>query len=156
MPGMLLLLLLAIPALGAVVGAFLRTRSQARAWALIVSLATLAVAVWLATQFDFHQDLSQFPAYQRAERSVQINFGGGVREDAIGLSSIGFYFHLGIDSISLWLVLLTAVLQPLAIAASWESIQDRAREYYAWMLVLLASMLGCFIARDVLLFYVFF
>jgi NADH-quinone oxidoreductase subunit M len=51
---------------------------------------------------------------------------------------------------------LTVFLQPLAVAASFESIKDRAKEYYAWMSLLLMAMLGCFIARDVLLFYVFF
>jgi NADH-quinone oxidoreductase subunit M len=69
---------------------------------------------------------------------------------------INFAFKLGADTISLWLVLLTAFLQPLAVAASFESIKDRAKEYYAWMSLLLMAMLGCFIARDVLLFYIFF
>src|SRR5258706_13134300 len=54
------------------------------------------------------------------------------------------------------MVALTVFLTPLAIAASFESIKDRPKEYYAWMLGLLASMLGVFIARDLLLFYVFF
>src|SRR5258706_8692933 len=54
------------------------------------------------------------------------------------------------------MVALTVFLTPLAIAASFESIKDRPKEYYAWMLGLLASMLGVFIARDLLLFYIFF
>ena len=56
----------------------------------------------------------------------------------------------------MWLVLLTTFLTPLAIAASFTSITERTREYYAWMLALLAVMLGVFVARDLLLFYVFF
>ena len=62
----------------------------------------------------------------------------------------------GADAISLWLVALTTLLTPLAIGASWQSIRQRQKEYYAWMLVLLFAMLGVFLARDVLLFYVFF
>jgi len=57
---------------------------------------------------------------------------------------------------SAWLVLLTALLMPLAIGSSWLAVKDRAKEYYAWMLLLEMAMLGCFIARDVLLFYIFF
>ena len=53
--------------------------------------------------------------------------------------SIGFAFSLGIDAISLWLILLTVGLTPLAIAASFDSIKDRQKEYYAWMLVLLVG-----------------
>ena len=53
-------------------------------------------------------------------------------------------------------MLLTAFLTPLAIWASFEAIQERQAEYYAWMLALLVVMLGVFLARDLLLFYVFF
>src|SRR5207248_5042038 len=73
-----------------------------------------------------------------------------------GISSIGFSVSLGIDSISLWLLLLTVFLTPLAIASSFGSIKIREKEYYAWMLALLAAMLGVFVARDLLLFYIFF
>src|SRR5439155_18961980 len=55
-----------------------------------------------------------------------------------------------------WLVLLTVLLQPLAILASFQSIRERPKDYYAWMLALLAAMNGVFIARDLLLFYIFF
>ena len=53
-------------------------------------------------------------------------------------------------------MLLTALLMPLAILASFESSRIAQKEYYAWMLLLLAAMLGVFIARDLLLFYIFF
>jgi NADH-quinone oxidoreductase subunit M len=76
--------------------------------------------------------------------------------DGPGIPSLGFSVSLGVDSISLWLMLLTVLLAPLSIAASFESIKDRQKEYYAWMLLLLAAMLGVFVARDLLLFYTFF
>jgi NADH-quinone oxidoreductase subunit M len=63
---------------------------------------------------------------------------------------------LGADAVSMWLVILTAFLTPLAIAASFGSIRDREKHYYAWMLLLLSAMLGVFVARDLLLFYIFF
>ncbi len=75
----------------------------------------------------------------------------------LSFAFIDFTFKLGADTISLWLGAADGFPDAaLAIAASFESIKDRAREYYAWMTLLLMAMLGCFIARDVLLFYIFF
>jgi NADH-quinone oxidoreductase subunit M len=138
MDSMLVILLLLIPALGALVGSLLPVAAS-RGWALLVSLATLLVAVIIAFRFQFD-----------GTAAMQFTYDGFL------LPSVGASFSLGIDSISLWLVLLTALLMPLAVAASFESIRDRAREYYAWMLLLQAAMLGVFVSRDLLLFYVFF
>ncbi|TWT45785.1 NADH-quinone oxidoreductase subunit M [Phycisphaerae bacterium RAS1] len=65
-------------------------------------------------------------------------------------------YHVGMDAISGPLIALTGVLVPLSIACSFTSIRTRVREYYAWMLALTAAMFGVFLARDLLLFYVFF
>jgi len=61
-----------------------------------------------------------------------------------------------LDAISLWLVVLTAFLTPIAILGSFKYIQQRQPEFYAWLLLLHAGMLGVFCARDLLLFYLFF
>ncbi len=61
---------------------------------------------------------------------------------------------MGIDGISLMMVLLTTVIMPLAVLGSWTSIRTKVRGYYALMLVLTTGMLGVFVARDLLLFYV--
>ena len=148
----LLLLLILIPLGGAIIGAFLKSAKAARTWALLVALATLIVAVLLIPQFDFHQDQAKTSMF----KSVQVRFGFSPDNPFSVGAPIDFTFKLGADTISLWLVLLTVFLQPLAVAASFESIKDRAKEYYAWMSLLLMAMLGCFIARDVLLFYIFF
>jgi NADH-quinone oxidoreductase subunit M len=71
-------------------------------------------------------------------------------------SGILIKFHVGVDAISAPLVVLTGMLVPLSIACSFAAIRTRVREYYAWMLLLTAAMFGVFVARDVLLFYVFF
>src|SRR5262249_53829812 len=63
--------------------------------------------------------------------------------------------HVGIDGISLFLVLLTTFLTPLAILSSWNSIDHRVKEYFVFMLVLETGMLGVFVALDLFLFYVF-
>ncbi len=75
-------------------------------------------------------------------------------EDAVG--TIDVSYHVGIDGISIWLLVLTGFLSPLAIWASFSGIKERAREYYIWMLVLQTGMLGVFCAMDLLLFYIFF
>jgi len=68
--------------------------------------------------------------------------------------SIGLTYHLGVDGISVLLVLLTTFLMPICILASW-SIRDRVKEYFCSFLVLESAMLGSFVAQDLLLFYVF-
>jgi NADH-quinone oxidoreductase subunit M len=61
---------------------------------------------------------------------------------------------MGIDGISLMMVLLTTVIMPLAVLGSWTSIRTKVRSYYALLMVLTTGMLGVFVARDMLLFYV--
>jgi NADH-quinone oxidoreductase subunit M len=135
--GSLPILLLLIPALGSLFCALLPP-AMSRGWALLVSLATLLIALIMGFSFDY------------SAGGLQFVYSGFV------LRSVGAAVSFGIDSISLWLILLTALLMPLAVLASFKSIQDRAREYYAWMLLLLSAMLGVFAARDLLVFYIFF
>jgi NADH-quinone oxidoreductase subunit M len=155
----LLVLLLLLPLLGAAICAFVPA-GFARVWALIVSVLTLVVGIGLASKFDFHQDLSRSGGSVLAQTidSVQIEYPAKSTAfpDRIMIGDIKFEFRLGVDSISLWLVILTVGLMPLALLASFESIKDRPKEYYAWMLVLLAAMNGVFVSRDLLLFYIFF
>lgn len=134
----LLVLLVAIPLLGAAVVAFVG--QAARSWALLVSLVTLVLGLIIAFGFD-HSAPGDAVAYSGANFRIE---------------DIGFALTLGADSVSLWLTMLTLVLTPLAIWFSWGSITERENEYYAWMLVLLSAMVGVFIARDLLLFYIFF
>ncbi|MFL5449647.1 MAG: NuoM family protein, partial [Gemmatimonadales bacterium] len=68
----------------------------------------------------------------------------------------GISYRLGIDGISLFMVLLTTVMMPLSVLASWTSITRRERAFYALMLALLTGLVGVFIALDLFLFYVFF
>src|SRR6476659_3403878 len=68
----------------------------------------------------------------------------------------GISYQVGIDGISLFMVLLTTVMMPLSVLASWTSITRRERAFYALMLTLLTGLIGVFIALDLFLFYVFF
>jgi len=105
-------------------------------WANIASLAGFLVSLPLVFQFDRTRDF-QFV------------------EQAAWIPSIGASYHLGIDGLGLLLVMLTTALGFLSILSSWNAIQDRLKEYYAFFLLLQTAMLGVFMALDFLLFFVF-
>src|SRR5712664_156589 len=77
-------------------------------------------------------------------------------DDVMWIGSIGAHYHVGVDGISLWLVLLTTLLMPIAILSSWTAIAKRQMTYYALMLLLESAMIGVFVSLDLLLFYLFF
>jgi NADH-quinone oxidoreductase subunit M len=88
----------------------------------------------------------------------------GFDADAIGyqfeenrrwMPTLGVAYHVGIDGISLLLVLLTTFLMPLALVSAWGSIEDRFKEFTATMLLLETGMLGVFVSLDLFLFFVF-
>ncbi len=68
----------------------------------------------------------------------------------------GISYRMGVDGISVLLVLLTAFLMPLSIVASWAPIKDRVAEYMIAFLVLETLMIGAFLAMDLIVFYIFF
>ncbi len=68
----------------------------------------------------------------------------------------GISYSLGLDGISLFMVLLTTLLGPLSVLGSYRYITERERGYYALMLALLAGLIGCFLALDLFVFYIFF
>jgi NADH-quinone oxidoreductase subunit M len=77
------------------------------------------------------------------------------REDVPWIDAFGMRYTLGVDGISIVLVLLTTLLSVVAIVYSWEPIQARVRGYYITMLLLMVGMLGVFVSLDLFLFYVF-
>jgi len=105
--------------------------------AFLTSLATFVASLPLPFSYD-----QTTPAVQFVERASWI-------------PSIGVTYFFGLDGISLWLVMLTTFLSPIAILCSFEAIKHRAKEYYIFMLVLETGMLGVFLALDFFLFYVF-
>ncbi|MBI2364049.1 MAG: NADH-quinone oxidoreductase subunit M [Deltaproteobacteria bacterium] len=133
-----LTLLLAIPVIGAVLLLFVpRRQTQA-----LFSLALLASAV------TFLWSLKVFNLFDGANGEMQL------LELIPWMPAFGIEYLIGIDGISLFLVLLTTLLMPLAILASW-SVKDRVKEYLIFMLLLETGMLGAFVALDLFLFYVF-
>src|SRR5689334_24264850 len=72
------------------------------------------------------------------------------------IGSIGARYHVAVDGVSLWLVLLTTLLMPIAILSSWNAISKRPLAYYAFLLLLESALIGVFVSLDLLLFYLFF
>jgi NADH-quinone oxidoreductase subunit M len=111
---------------------------NARAVALWTSLMTFLVSLWLWISFD-----TTTPAFQFVERVEWI-------------APFGIAYHMGVDGISMLFVLLSTLLTPLCILASWDAIEHRVREFMIAFLVLETMMVGTFCALDLVLFYVFF
>lgn len=65
------------------------------------------------------------------------------------------HYHVAIDGISLWLVLLTTLLTPICVLVSWKSVHDRVKEFFAFLLLLEFGLVGVFCAQDLFLFFVF-
>lgn len=139
MPHSILTLITFLPAGGAALLLFWpRTGASAiRNIAMGVSLLTLLLSLPL------------FPAFDTSNPGMQFE------QSAAWIPSLGIRYHVGIDGISLFLVLLTTVLTPVAILSSWKSIQTKVREYHLFMLLLETGMIGVFVALDFFLFYVF-
>ncbi|HVO30562.1 MAG TPA: NADH-quinone oxidoreductase subunit M [bacterium] len=134
----LLTSLLLAPLLTAAILCLLPNREEyQRVGALTGAAATLALSVVLALDFRALE-----PGMQFAERAAWI-------------PSLGISWSLGIDGISLFLVLLTTILLPIVIVASQTAIQKRWKEYYVFLMLLQTAMLGAFLALDAILFYVF-
>ena len=104
---------------------------------LVVSTATFVVSIALYAQFEQASSLMQFV------------------ENIPWISSLNVSYHVGIDGISLLLVLLTTFLTPIALLSSWKSIERNVREYTIAILILETGMLGVFCSIDMVLFYVF-
>jgi NADH-quinone oxidoreductase subunit M len=109
-----------------------------RFWANGVLLAGFLVSLLLVTNFD-----RSASGYQFVERASWI-------------PSIGASFLIGIDGISLLMVMLTTLIGFLAALSSWNAIQDRVKEYYALFLLLQTALIGVFVSLDFFLFYIFF
>lgn len=142
-----LLALVMLPFAAAVVTSLIPTfvtdaaakRKVARSLALGISLIVFALSLWAASQFNWADG-----------GAMQLS----THADWIGL--LGVHLGLGVDALSLWLVLLTAFLMPVTILGTWNDGGGRAVEFYVWLLVLLGALVGVFCATDLILFYTFF
>jgi len=118
---------------------FARTEQGYRWGALVTSLVTFGVSLLLLRNFD--TGVSGLQMVQKV--------------DWITADSFTIRYYVGVDGISIWLVMLTTFIMPLAILASFNPIKDRVRLYYLFMVLMEWAMLGVFVAQDLFLFYIF-
>jgi len=135
----LLTLLLLIPLFGAMVILFMPRQwvNGIRRTSIGFMLVELLASLMLLARGDFST-----AAYQFVERAEWI-------------PAFGIRYHLGVDGISLWLVLLTTALTPISLYVSWNSVSTKIKEYAFSFLLLEVGMVGAFISLDLFLFYVF-
>ncbi len=168
----LLVLLLVLPAIAALVVACLgQARAQlVRQISLGATVAGAVVAVVLAGAFlAARSDTGALKTYQptfvpgsTAERKHEttwnlIDFGAGRDAKAKDAPKAGaVQFYIGLDGMNVWLVVLTSLLMVSSVLISWNAVQERVHEFHAWLLLLGCSMIGVFVAFDIILFYVFF
>jgi NADH-quinone oxidoreductase subunit M len=137
-PTVLLSLIIFAPAIGALLLAFMDGRAvgQLRNFALVVTIITFALTLVLAIQFNYGESGMQFEVVRN------------------WIPSWNVYYRVGVDGISLPLVLLTSLVCMLAAVASW-SINKLHKGYFILFLLLESGMLGVFLSLDFFLFYVF-
>jgi NADH-quinone oxidoreductase subunit M len=135
----LLDLLIAIPGIGFILTLLIPRRQDQtiRVFTLGISLLTFVLSLGLATGYQKGQAGQQFVT------------------DKIWISNPEIHWHVGIDGLSLWLIILSTFLTPIAILISWRYIKDRTKEFYAFLLLLEFGLVGVFAAWDLFLFYVF-
>lgn len=137
----ILTLLVFLPLAGAVgLLFFSEERKQTLRWlALIVSLATFAVSLGVLALFR-----PQTPDLQLTINQLWLQIG-----------SNAIHYSLGVDGLSILLVLLTTFLTPISILSTWSAVKENVKGFMAFFLLLETGMLGVFLAQDLILFYIF-
>ncbi len=136
-----LTLLTFFPLVGVIVLLFLKPESKSaiRWTALITSLITFGISIWVLTMFK-----ASNPGLQLVSRYPWITVAGW-----------NIQFFLAVDGLSILLVLLTTVLTPVSILSTWTAVEDRVKEFMIFFLLLELGMVGVFLAQDLFLFYIF-
>ena len=115
-------------------------RKNALRWtALGTTLVTFGISLWVLTMFD----------------ASNVNLQLVAKYNWITVADWNIQYHLGIDGLSILLVLLTAFLTPISILSTWTAVEERVKDFMIFFLLLEVGMLGVFLAQDLFLFYIF-
>ena len=133
----ILSVLIFLPLAGAAIVPLLGSEKQAKIWTLLITLVNGALSLPLFCDFSLASAQYQFAEHHSWIASFNINY------------------TLGVDGISLLLVLMTTLIMPLCVLGSWKYIQSRVKEFMICLLIMETSMLGVFMALDLVLFYIF-
>jgi NADH-quinone oxidoreductase subunit M len=133
----ILTVLVAVPLVGSLITLFIRGDRYLKIWGLMVTLITAVLSLPLYTNFDLTTAKYQFAEFRNWIPFVNIDY------------------VLGVDGISVLLVLLTTLVMPLCILCSWTYIKERFKEFICVLLLMEASMVGVFISLNTVLFFIF-
>ena len=135
---MILTLVTFVPLAGAVLLMLMPRNDRATKWsALVISLVTFILSLHLPVNWTHGAPGFQFVV------------------DTQWIASPNIHYHLGVDGISVWLVLLTTFLTPFCVLVSWKSVHGQLKEFFVLMMILETAMIGVFVSLDLFLFYVF-
>jgi NADH-quinone oxidoreductase subunit M len=136
-----LILVTFFPLVGVLALLFLPSdRKGALRWtALVASLVTFGLSIWMLTLFD------------KSNPDLQLGF----TLPWIQVAGWNINFALGLDGLSILLVLLTTFLTPISILSTWTAVEERVKDFMIFFLLLEVGMLGVFLAQDLFLFYIF-
>src|SRR5688572_17386307 len=136
-----LTLLIFFPLVGILILFFIPSdRKDALRWtALIVSLITFGLSLWVLTMFNASNPNLQLVA----------------QYDWITVAGWNIQYYLGVDGLSILLVLLTTFLTPISILSTWTAVEERVKDFMLFFLLLEVGMTGVFLAQDLFLFYIF-
>ncbi len=142
----ILTLILLVPIAGAILIAILPDRGKLPAWiALLTALVSFGLTLHLPAHFSMAGDAPHFQ-FEVNRLWIDLNPTGDHR---------GIFYHVGVDGLSLWLVVLTGLLAPVGVLASWTPIRERRKVYYSLFLVQQTAMFGVFLSLDLMVYYGF-
>lgn len=139
----LITILILVPILGALATlgyqVFLKDESLLKWVALICTLVNFALSLILII-----------------DKGAASASGFFFEENVAWIRAINTNYHVGVDGLSLWLVILTTFIMPIAVISSWNAVEKRPAAFYIFILLLESAMLGVFVSLDLLVFYLFF
>ena len=135
----LLTYLILIPLIGSILVLFIKKEQVNFIKYFAVGLSTIAFLLSLVIYFQFDSSNPEFQFINKVE----------------WIKGLNIHYHVGVDGMSLLLVLLTTFLTPLTLISSWSSIESKVKEFTFFFLMLEVGMLGVFISLDLFLFYIF-
>jgi NADH-quinone oxidoreductase subunit M len=140
----ILSLILVTPLIGALLVLLVPDKGKLPAW---VALATAMVTFLLTLHLPAH--------FLEAAPGIGGDRGFKFVQDISWIAMPPIHYHVGVDGLSLWLVVLTGLLAPVGVLASWKTIQTRSKVFYALFLLQQTAMLGVFVSLDLMLYYGF-
>lgn len=136
-----LILVTFLPLVGFLIVLFMKPeqKNAIRSVALSTTLAVFAAALWMLARF------------QPQNNALQLV----IKQPWLSLGDLTVNFFMGVDGISILMVLLTGLLTPISILSTWSAVQERVKGFMLFFLLLETGMMGVFLAQDLVLFYVF-